>query len=78
MPAGDDGAAALASSLAGSGKLKRLWLQHNTIGEQGALALCRAMQHNTFCIDLRILPGNEGVPLQLGHMVQQLSRHNRG
>jgi Ran GTPase-activating protein (RanGAP) involved in mRNA processing and transport len=76
--AGDDGAAALASGLAHSTQLQRLWLQDNAIGQAGAKALCKAMQHNTACIDLKLQEGNEGVPAQLAQMVQQLARQNRG
>jgi hypothetical protein len=78
LAAGDDGAAALAGGLASSSKLQRLWLQHNAIGEAGASALCRAMRHNTACIDLKLHPGNEAVPAQLAQAAAQLARQNRG
>lgn len=78
LAAGDDGAAALAGGIASSTKLQRLWLQHNVIGEAGASALCRAMRHNTACIDLRLHPGNEGAPAQLAQAAAKLARQNRG
>lgn len=75
---GDDGAAALASALIGNSRLQELWLQNNCLGQMGAQAFCSAMQNNTVCIDLKLLPGNEGVPVQLAQAVEHLAKHNRG
>jgi hypothetical protein len=78
LPAGDDGAIALASGLSSNTQLHRLWLQHNAIGAAGAMALATAMQHNTSCTSLKLLQGNAAVPKDVGQMAQKLAWHNRG
>jgi hypothetical protein len=75
---GDDGAISLAGALCQNRTLRQLQLQGNAIAEPGGQAFAAALQHNQHITLLKLLPGNQDMPLKLGHLVQRLAQNNKG